>query len=137
MGSIPGWETKILHAVWHGQKKKEKEIDMYICVWHEWMHIRPHTYLSVYSIYIKSNQFTLITPIPVYHHRVHSVLFHICNFLPHWWELFLVIHNVCTYLLNPRITESCFRVANLYLYKKRNVLIRIQYLLRVLFVFSL
>ena len=22
MGSIPGWETKILHAMWHSQKSK-------------------------------------------------------------------------------------------------------------------
>ena len=26
MGSIPGWETKIPHAVRHGQKKKKKKI---------------------------------------------------------------------------------------------------------------
>ena len=25
MSSIPGWGTKILHATWHGQKRKEKE----------------------------------------------------------------------------------------------------------------
>ena len=24
MGLIPGWGTKILHAVWHSQKKKKK-----------------------------------------------------------------------------------------------------------------
>ena len=23
MGSIPGWGTKILHALWHGQKKRK------------------------------------------------------------------------------------------------------------------
>ena len=26
MGSIPGWRTKILYALWHTQKEKEKNI---------------------------------------------------------------------------------------------------------------
>ena len=30
-GSIPGWGTKILHAAWCGQKKKEKRKKKSIC----------------------------------------------------------------------------------------------------------
>ena len=31
IGSIPGWETKILHAAWHSQKRKKKTEE--ICIW--------------------------------------------------------------------------------------------------------
>ena len=27
VGSVPGWGAKILHAVWHGQKKKNPTLD--------------------------------------------------------------------------------------------------------------
>ena len=39
LGSIPGWETEILQATWHGEKEKQKnkttkelakEVDVYI-----------------------------------------------------------------------------------------------------------
>ena len=29
MGSIPGWETRIPHAVWHGQNILKKKITLY------------------------------------------------------------------------------------------------------------
>ena len=30
VGLIPGWGTKISHAMWHGQKKKKEKKDIYL-----------------------------------------------------------------------------------------------------------
>lgn len=68
-----------------------------------YMQIYTCLYLPIYYC-IKNHKFTLISLIPVKHYMVHFPLltFHICSFPSTVTKLDLIIHNILTYLLNPR-----------------------------------
>lgn len=65
------------------------------------MHLHVFVFLCRYLWeYICETKFTMIPPVPVQHHRVHSrvLLFHICNSLLQQWKTWVPVSSICVFI---------------------------------------